>query len=483
MSPKIYGTPQNKFLIPPVGRPALILHTPDNAHHLIVRSELARVSGDFDISSTETLIAASSPTSTSLTLESEDLSSSSSEEYDPDLAELEDLEPDYPTPEIVKRRKKLTFLKNYVISTLWHFGSKMLTSMSYSQPEVFAHNLRSRLEDLEDSEVPEVRNPRLKQFLEKHGGSLLGTTFPPSRMLQMESRPSWHSESDLSGFATSDDPKDEQIQDENEKTTTVEDSDLFFDFDFNSPEDGKSEEISPASSLTQNSPPDSIIRDSESSTTFGSTSSGLYSDTEKLEDLTEQHFSLDPAEWSSFNDILQKSEVTPLASPAPAQDEQSSSDTTVDGSETEAKSTIFIGDKEKQIATSKLSSLLCLLEKDREYKSVPSRGPSKLKEEPEIVVQNKCGTSPANFSFLENAVESKKIERAHSTSFINDIKKTHTKMTEESQYSASVGTALKVKPEPLLEEEEDTKAKYRRCSSLKSGKTPPGTPGRRKIVR
>ena len=56
-------------------------------------------------------------------------------------------------------------------------------------------------------------------------------------------------------------------------------------------------------------------------------------------------------------------------------------------------------------------------------------------------------------------------------------------MTEESQYSASVGAALKVKPEPLLEEEEDTKAKYRRCSSLKSGKTPPGTPGRRKIVR
>ena len=452
----------------------------------------ARVSGDlcFDISSTETLIAASSPTSTSLTLESEDLSSSSSEEYDPDLAELEDIEPDYPnTPEIVKRRKKLTLLKNYVISTLWHFGSKMLTSMSYSQPEVFAHNLRSRLEDLEDSDVPNeavrtatAKNPRLKQFLEKHiAGPLLGTTFPPSRMLQMESRPSWHSESDLSGFATSDDPKDEEI--EKEEKTTVEDSDLFFDFDFNSPEDGKSEEISPASSLTQNSPPDSIIRDSESSTTFGSTSSGLYSDTEKLEDLREQHFSLDPAEWSSFNDILQKSEVTPLASPAPAQDEQSSSDTTVDGSETEAKSTIFIGDKEKQIATSKLSSLLCLLEKDREYKSVPSRGPSKLKEEPEIVVQNKCGTSPANFSFLENAVESKKIERAHSTSFINDIKKTHTKMTEESQYSASVGAALKVKPEPLLEEEEDTKAKYRRCSSLKSGKTPPGTPGRRKIVR
>ena len=469
----------------------------------------ARVSGDlcFDISSTETLIAASSPTSTSLTLESEDLSSSSSEEYDPDLAELEDIEPDYPnTPEIVKRRKKLTLLKNYVISTLWHFGSKMLTSMSYSQPEVFAHNLRSRLEDLEDSDVPNeavrtatAKNPRLKQFLEKHiAGPLLGTTFPPSRMLQMESRPSWHSESDLSGFATSsdhhsNDQKHEKIEEETEgcQTTTVEDSDLFFDFDFNSPEDGTNDEISPASSLTQNSPPDSIIRDSETSTTFGSTSSGLYSDTEKLEleDLTEQHFSLDPAEWSSFNDILQKTtEVTPLASPAPAQDEQSSSDTTVDGSETEQKSTIFIGDKEKQIATSKLSSLLCLLEKDREYKSVPSGGHSKssLKalEEPQIVQQHKCGTSPANFSFLENALENNtRIERAHSTSFINDIKKTHTKMTEESQYSASVGTALKVKPEPLLEEAEDTKAKYRRCSSLKSGKTPPGTPGRRKIVR
>jgi hypothetical protein len=27
------------------------------------------------------------------------------------------------------------------------------------------------------------------------------------------------------------------------------------------------------------------------------------------------------------------------------------------------------------------------------------------------------------------------------------------------------------------------KDKYRRCSSLRSGKTPPGTPARRKIVR
>ena len=33
------------------------------------------------------------------------------------------------------------------------------------------------------------------------------------------------------------------------------------------------------------------------------------------------------------------------------------------------------------------------------------------------------------------------------------------------------------------EEESDKKEKYRKCSSLRSGKTPPGTPARRKIVR
>lgn len=411
------------------------------------------------------------------------------------MAALEDLEPDYPNPEIIQRRKKLTLLKNYVISTLWHFGSKMLTSMSYSQPEVFAHNLRSRLEDLEDSNAePTTQNPRLKQFLEKHITAQLGTTFPPSRMLQMESRPSWHSESDLTGLSGQPDPdQDKGSENKEDKLEEQTDSDLFFDFDINSPE----MEISPASSLTsQNSPPDSIIRDSESSTAFGSTSSGLYSDTE-LKDEDTEHFSLDPAEWSSFNDILQKkTEVTPLASPAPtAQDEHSSSDTTLDGNSDTEKSTIFIGDKEKQIATSKLSSLLCLLEKDREYKSVNEKSkssPQVLDVEPkeEVLQQHKCGTSPANFSFLASmqqqpleATAEKALERAHSTSFINEIKKTHTKMTEESQYSASVGAALKVKPEPLLEESEDSKAKYRRCSSLKSGKTPPGTPGRRKIVR
>ena len=215
---------------------------------------------------------------------------------------------------------------------------------------------------------------------------------------------------------------------------------------------------------------------------------GLYSDTE-LQKEDDENFTLNPEEWSSFNDILAKKHedlvATPtLTSPAPVATDGSSSDTTIE----EEKSTIFIGDKEKLIATSKLSSLISLLEKDREYKSGPTgpkSGPKKTKELEIEKTEAKLGTSPANFSFLEENFEraEKTLERAHSTSFINDIKKINSKLTEESQYSASVGTALKSEPQPLLTEEEDTKSKYRRCSSLKSGKTPPGTPGRRKIVR
>ena len=37
--------------------------------------------------------------------------------------------------------------------------------------------------------------------------------------------------------------------------------------------------------------------------------------------------------------------------------------------------------------------------------------------------------------------------------------------------------------EEKAENEVDSKEKFRRCSSLKSGKTPPGSPGKRKIVR
>ena len=40
-----------------------------------------------------------------------------------------------------------------------------------------------------------------------------------------------------------------------------------------------------------------------------------------------------------------------------------------------------------------------------------------------------------------------------------------------------------IKEHEQSDDENDTKTKYRRCSSLKSGKTPPGSPNKRKIVR
>jgi len=49
--------------------------------------------------------------------------------------------------------------------------------------------------------------------------------------------------------------------------------------------------------------------------------------------------------------------------------------------------------------------------------------------------------------------------------------------------SSSDTGSEKVIPETEEDDDDSNKAKYRRCSSLRSGKTPPGTPGRRKIVR
>ena len=125
------------------------------------------------------------------------------------------------------------------------------------------------------------------------------------------------------------------------------------------------------------------------------------------------------------------------------------------------------------------------------------------------------GTSPANFSFLSDFMKEKENnenvggktlpdkfeidplirERSHSASKLNDIKKIHKRMVSEgssensplvSQNATSSSSdtgSEKVITETEEDDDDSNKAKYRRCSSLRSGKTPPGTPGRRKIVR
>jgi hypothetical protein len=205
---------------------------------------------------------------------------------------------------------------------------------------------------------------------------------------------------------------------------------------------------------------------------------------------------------------------------------------------------IHIGATEKKIATSKLTSLISsLLDKDEDRsnsfhgkksstspekspsgsKSVTSvsAGSNSLTEKSEKIAKitkiqeipaSSMGTSPANFSFLSNFISEKEKnenisgktlpdkfeidpvirERSHSASKLNDIKKIHKRMVSEgssensplvSQNATSSSDTGSEKVTPETEEDDSNKAKYRRCSSLRSGKTPPGTPGRRKIVR
>ena len=115
------------------------------------------------------------------------------------------------------------------------------------------------------------------------------------------------------------------------------------------------------------------------------------------------------------------------------------------------------------------------------------------------------GTSPANFSFLMppgqdkddeviNNSDKAVLSRSHSTSIITDIKKTlqvQSQVQDQNTESSEPGSVVSsLKPDQFkspskndANEKNDDKKKYRRCSSLKSGKTPPGTPGNRKIVR
>ena len=204
---------------------------------------------------------------------------------------------------------------------------------------------------------------------------------------------------------------------------------------------------------------------------------------------------------------------------------------------------IHIGATEKKFATSKLTALIStLLDKDEDRphsfhgkksssspekstsgsKSVTSVSTgSNLTEKSEKIVKitkiqdiPAFGTSPANFSFLSDFMKEKEksenisgktlpdkfeivpanLERSHSASKLNDIKKIHKRMVSEgsSENSPSVSQnptsssdtgSEKVIPETEEDDDDSNKAKYRRCSSLRSGKTPPGTPGRRKIVR
>ena len=93
--------------------------------------------------------------------------SSSSEEYDSDenlsssSSDQDDPEEDLKTPVRQKRRHSTWFLfSNYILSVWQALEAKMLSSMSYRPPEVFAFNLKSKLENLRSSSDSEAQNSK-----------------------------------------------------------------------------------------------------------------------------------------------------------------------------------------------------------------------------------------------------------------------------------------------------------------------------------
>ena len=117
--------------------------------------------------------------------------------------------------------------------------------------------------------------------------------------------------------------------------------------------------------------------------------------------------------------------------------------------------------------------------------------PTRLSINKQFEEQTIISTSPANFSFLKppsnsnSEDENRKLCRSHSTSILADIKDFQ-KMKESVEVQINASSPMNKNQESKNEtngDDENKNNKYRRCSSLKSRKSPPGTPGRRKLVR
>lgn len=178
--------------------------------------------------------------------------------------------------------------------------------------------------------------------------------------------------------------------------------------------------------------------------------------------------------------------------------------------------TICIGNSEKSVAHSKLQALLAQLDQNNEFRSSPpkngdspaTRSPTPRSPTQESPIEFKpsspepisingsknlrtrdsgkiVSTSPANFSFLVGSVPNQsdcerppRFPKSFSTVEMTELEKT--KISSKSEESLTIMVPSKIEQDVELEE---SKEKYRKCSSLRTGKTPPCTPGRRKIVR
>lgn len=182
--------------------------------------------------------------------------------------------------------------------------------------------------------------------------------------------------------------------------------------------------------------------------------------------------------------------------------------------------TIYNGEARHKVANSKLNALISLLEKDREYSRNSSRqsslrsskegSPQKESSPPKSTIRKgfqssltPIAASPANFSYLSSrsnlgsnassssedihSVPSSKasIARCESTPVLSGPDRAYMQSPKMPRKASNAD----VKEEPITITTEtkvegvELPERVRRATSLRSGKTPPGTPGRRKIVR
>ena len=210
-----------------------------------------------------------------------------------------------------------------------------------------------------------------------------------------------------------------------------------------------------------------------------------------------------------------------------ASDEESS-----DEEWSEEDANVKVGSAEQKMANNKLMTLISLLEKDRDYSKnrKPETNKPRASRKNALTVGSvpnpdtafHLGASPVNFSFLRGSKDNdrssppnkhaeanvdpskfnahksslliipSKLRRCESAPSLEEIDVQIVLPDEPANINTLTDTEMSLHEgrvdnraiqEEKAEDEVDSKDKYRRCSSLKSGKTPPGSPGKRKIVR
>ena len=199
-------------------------------------------------------------------------------------------------------------------------------------------------------------------------------------------------------------------------------------------------------------------------------------------------------------DEAEREDLTPC-------EEQPQVTTTFEADPESGTFSLVSGESRHKIANSKLNSLLALLEKDREKDYPTIRTGSGSSPPRKVSYKSPMPTisaSPANFSFLSNqpelGAEETKFERCDSTPVLSSSDRAFISSPQLNRKTATVvepdfaalvqhnqsGDSPKDDDDDqglLLDVASEKPDKMRRASSLRSGKTPPGTPGRRKIVR